>query len=691
LAIKKQFRNNELSKKILQAILMEAFNNPQIKTAWVNPSIYENDNDINNSYKSFGFEFSNKICEENGVKCKKMLLSLSAENFNWQTFTGEALKSLQYEPLFPFFKTHQNAFKVLCADFVTTEDGTGIVHLAPAFGEDDQIVCAKNAISVICPVDDGGCFDDDRIVDLKYNLGGKDEILNLKGRCVLEEKKDESGKVINYDGVNDDIIKYLKSTGAWHKTEQILHNYPHCWRTDTPLIYKAVSSWYVNIAGDGQGEKKIATATGQKTIKERMIELNKSINWIPEHVKEGQFGKWLDGSRDWSISRNRYWGCPVPVWKAFSQGKEHIFIFGDVEIIERFFDKYYKGKRYLETGKFKITDLHRPFVDELERPLYEPDEKEREFFAKHGIYLSSNPVDEVITIKRITDVLDCWFESGAMPFASIGFPFKDGSVKGKNIQNQTNSAILPTNYPADFIVEYVAQTRGWFYTMMILGTALFDKAPFKNCICHGVILDVNGQKLSKRLRNYPDPMKIFDEVSSDAMRWFMMSSQVMQGGDLLIDKEGQGINDVIRLILKPFFNAFTFYKIYSQADKIFAKEDFSSKNIMDIYILSKLKVLSEDFKHSMDNFNTLEACRHIADFIDILNNWYIRSNKSRFWKSEKDIDKQSAYNTLYSVIINLCKISSSLLPHLTEHIFSEIAFNSFGSIYLTNQTLPLES
>jgi isoleucyl-tRNA synthetase len=247
-----------------------------------------------------------------------------------------------------------------------------------------------------------------------------------------------------------------------------------------------------------------------------------------------------------------------------------------------------------------------------------------------------------------------------MPFASIGYPFADNSVGDDG---------NPKNFPADFIVEYVAQTRGWFYTMMVLSTALFDKAPFKNCICHGVILDANGQKLSKRLKNYPDPMEVFDKISSDAMRWFVVSSPVMNGGDLLVDKDAAAIKDVIRLVIKPIYNSYTFFAMYANADKITAQEDYSSQNVMDIYILSKLKTLSLTVAKSMDSYSTQPACAAIVEFMEILNNWYIRRTKERFWKSEKDQDKALAYNTLYTVLLNICKISSPLLPHLTEEIY----------------------
>lgn len=624
-------------------------------------------------------------------------------------FKGDELVGLEYEPVFDFFAGKiANAHKVLDGDFVTTEDGTGIVHIASGFGEDDFNLCKKNGIGVACPVDDGGCFDKNSkdLHEIKYKLGEKDEVLELRGKQVFE--------------TNDDIIKYLKGKDLWVKTEQYLHNYPHCWRTDTPLIYKAVSSWYVKVSD----------------FKDRMCELNKQIHWIPEHVRDGQFGKWLENARDWSITRNRFWGAPVPVWrinktifnpkhtyleidltkndyknsdynhflsyaeKCFANGfsldfedgsvvnniaeleqyiddkikneknRDNIVIqplmpkkcFGSIQELETFFKddyiadfkagknsgKYIKDKSNPEES-FKIGDLHRPYVDEL---------------VKHT---------DGGDLKRVEDVLDCWFESGSMPYAQVHYPFEYRDGNGNLIRTaEENKKWFDTHFPCDFVTEYVAQTRGWFYTMVVLATALFDKIPFKNVICHGVMLDKDGQKLSKRLRNYPDPLEMIDIYGSDAMRWLMASSPVVQGGDMRIDKDGKMIADVVKNVLNPIWNAFVFYKQYAELDKIKIEGKIDTGNVMDKYILSKLKLFVEAFEKAMDGYNTIDACHEVELFIDALNNWYIRRNKERFWKKEHDNDKQQAYEVLHFVLKTFATATAPILPFLCEEIYQEI-------------------
>lgn len=624
-------------------------------------------------------------------------------------FKGDELVGLEYEPPFDFFEGKiANAHKVLDGDFVTTEDGTGIVHIASGFGEDDFNLCKKNGIGVACPVDDGGCFDKNSkdLHEIKYKLGDKEEVLELRGKQVFE--------------TNDDIIKYLKGKDLWVKTEQYLHNYPHCWRTDTPLIYKAVSSWYVKVSD----------------FKDRMCELNKQIHWIPEHIRDGQFGKWLENARDWSITRNRFWGAPVPVWrinktifnpkhtyleidltkndyknsdynhflsyaeKCFANGfsldfedgsvvnniaeleqyiddkikneknRDNIVIqplmlkkcFGSIQELETFFKndyiadfkagknsgKYIKDKSNPEES-FKIDDLHRPYIDEL---------------IKHT---------DCGDLRRVEDVLDCWFESGSMPYAQVHYPFEYRDGNGNLIRTaEENKKWFETHFPCDFVTEYVAQTRGWFYTMVVLATALFDKIPFKNVICHGVMLDANGQKLSKRLRNYPDPLEMIDIYGSDAMRWIMASSPVVQGGDMRIDKDGKMIADVVKNVLNPIWNAFVFYKQYAELDKIKITGRIDSQNVMDKYILSKLRLFVEQFERAMDAYNTIDACHEVELFIDVLNNWYIRRNKERFWKKEHDADKQQAYEVLHFVLKTFATATAPVLPFLGEKVWEEV-------------------
>lgn len=544
-----------------------------------------------------GKEIDYVVVEKDGVAiiiAKNLLPKYKKElrNHIIKRIKGADLIGLKYNPPFNYFKGHKNAFSILHADFVTTEDGTGIVHVAPGFGEDDQILCERNNIKLVCPVDSAGKF--------------THPVEEYIGKQVFE--------------TNEDIITRLKNQSLWIKTEQYIHNYPHCWRTDTPLIYKAVSAWYLKVT----------------EIKDRMIKNNQEINWIPSHIKSGLFGKWLENAKDWSISRNRFWGCPIPIWQSDDPEYHHVEVYGSIKEIEEAFG-------------VKVKDLHRPYIDSLEKP---------------------NPKDPTgkSKLRRVPEILDCWFESGSMPYAQMHYPFE-------------NKDWFENHFPADFIVEYLAQTRGWFYTLIVLSTALFDKPPFLNCICHGVILGDGGQKLSKRLKNYPDPKKVFEEYGADAMRWFMISSPVMRGQELVIDKNAYGIKESVKSTLKPLWNAFHFFSIYSHADKIKGELDLNSTNILDKYIISKLANTTEIIKSSLDEYDTVYATKSAEEFLEILNNWYIRRSRDRFWRHHKDQDKIDAYNTLYSVLHIFVRAIAPLLPMISEAIFSNLDSKS-SSVHL---------
>jgi len=497
-----------------------------------------------------------------------------------RTFKGAELVEKTYEPLFPYYANHPNSFRVLAGDFVSMEDGTGLVHLAPGFGEDDQRVCEANGIELVCPVDEAGRFE----APITDWLG------------------------INVFEANKPIIRRVLEMGHLFKQATCDHSYPHCWRTDTPIIYRAIPSWYVRVT----------------EFRDRMVAHNQDIRWIPEHIRDGQFGKWLENARDWSISRNRFWGSPIPVWKSDNPQYERIDVYGSLDEIERDFG-------------VRPDDLHRPFVDELVRP---------------------NPDDPTgkSMMRRVSEVFDCWFESGAMPFAQVHYPFE-------------KKAWFEQHFPADFVVEYIGQTRGWFYTMVVLATALFDKPPFRNVMCHGVVLDSQGQKLSKKLRNYPDPLVLCEKHGADALRWSLVSTAILRGSDLQIDKDGQNVAEVVRLVLNPIWNAYYFFTLYANSDGIMASKRFDSQNSLDRYVLAKARQLVERTTLCLDNYDVPGACSEISAYLEAMNNWYIRRSRPRFWRRGHDADKQAAYDTLYTVLTVLCQITAPLLPLLSEEVY----------------------
>ncbi len=509
------------------------------------------------------------------------------------TVEGTALAGRRFRPLFPYFSSTPNAFVVLATDFVTTEDGTGIVQMAPGFGDEDQAACAAAGIPVVCPVDDRTRF--------------TAEVPDFEGLQVFE--------------ANQPVIRALRDAGALVRADSYVHSYPHCWRTDTPLVYKAVSSWFVAVS----------------SLTERLLANNAEITWVPGHVREGAFGKWLSGARDWSISRNRFWGSPTTVSQSDDPQSPRADVYGSLDEIERDFG-------------VRPTDLHRPTVDELTRP---------------------NPDDPTgrSTMRRVSDVLDCWFESGSMPFAQVHYPFE-------------NREWFETHFPGDFVVEYIGQTRGWFYTLHVLATALFDTPAFETCLAHGILLGEDGQKMSKRLRNYPDPEAMFDAHGADAMRWYLMSSPVLRGGDAAVDE--RGITEAVRAALLPLWNAWYFFTLYANAEGYRARlGSTASPALLDRYILAKTAALVDSVGAALDSYDLSGACAQIEAFLDALTNWYVRRSRDRFWgTSGERADTEAAFDTLAGTLEVLCRVAAPLLPMLTEAIWRGLTGGR--SVHLTD-------
>ncbi|MDO5063509.1 MAG: isoleucine--tRNA ligase [Actinomyces bowdenii] len=524
------------------------------------------------------------------------------------TRTGAELVGLRYHPIFDYFDDAEHraegaapgprAWTVIAADFVTTSDGTGLVHMASAFGEDDMIACTQAGIETVVPVDDGGCF--------------TPEVPDYAGLQVFEANKPIVADLRDATGPlarrSEDQRAVLVRQASY------VHSYPHCWRCRKPLIYKAVSSWFVRVTA----------------IRDRMVELNQEIDWFPGHIKDGIFGKWLAGARDWSISRNRFWGAPIPVWVSDNPDYPRTDVYGSYAELERDFG-------------VEVTDLHRPFIDTLVRP---------------------NPDDPTgrSMMRRIPDVLDCWFESGAMPFAQVHYPFE-------------NVEWFESHNPGDFIVEYIGQTRGWFYTLHVLATALFDRPAFTSCVSHGILLGNDGAKMSKSLRNYPDVSMVFDRDGADAMRWFLLSAPVMRGGNLVVTDKA--IRDTVRQVMLPLWNTWYFFALYAgevgeggyvsrgvdlQDPSLFANR--GGLHVMDRYILARTRDLAETVGAQMDSYDITGACATIRDFMDVLTNWYLRTSRQRFTEGET-----TAFDTLHTVLRTLTEVMAPLAPLAAEEIW----------------------
>jgi len=499
-----------------------------------------------------------------------------------ERYKGRDLAGLHYIPLFPYFadKEAEGAFRIITADYVSTEDGTGVVHTAPGFGEDDAAAGAANGVPGVCPID----------AECKFTK----DVPDYAGRYVKD--------------VDAEVIARLKAEGKLVHRGTIKHSYPHCWRDDSPLIYRAVSTWFVKI----------------DPIKEKMLRANSQMTWVPSHIKTGRFGKWLENARDWAISRNRYWGCPLPIWRSVETG-ETVCV-GSVAELEKL------------TGQ-KVTDIHKHFVDEM-----------------------TITTEKGTVLHRVPEVLDCWFESGSMPYAQKHYPFDDKEH-------------FEEGFPADFIAEGQDQTRGWFYTLTVLSSALFDKPPAMHVVVNGMVLAEDGQKMSKRLRNYPDPMHIVNTYGADALRLVLLGSQVVRAEDLKFSEAA--VKEAMRSVILPIWNSFSFFTTYANVDNwkpapgpLAAPENPS--NPLDRWILSSLADMVQEIRTNMDQYQLQPAANRFEAFVEDLTNWYIRLSRRRFWKSQDDQDKAEAYATLYYVLVTFAKVAAPFIPFITEEIYRSL-------------------
>jgi isoleucyl-tRNA synthetase len=507
-----------------------------------------------------------------------------------QSIKGSELNGVRYERLFDYYADESkfevsNAWQIILGDYVADNEGTGIVHQAPAYGEDDQKLCEAAGIPVYVSVNERG----------EYNS----VITDFVGQHVFE--------------ANKPITQKIKTEGRLLRQASYDHPYPHCYRCKNPLIYKAVSSWFVETT----------------KLKDRMLELNQEINWVPEHTKDGSFGKWLENVRDWAISRNRFWGAPIPVWKSTDPNFPRIDVYGSLDELEADFG-------------VRVDDFHRPTIDHLTR--VNPDD----------------PSGKSMMV-RVPEVLDCWFESGSMPFAQVHYPFD-------------NREWFESHNPGDYIVEYSGQTRGWFYTLHVLSTALFDRPAFKTALSHGIVLGNDGQKMSKSLRNYPDVNEVFDRDGSDAMRWFLLSSPILRGGTMSVTE--QGIREGTRQVLLPLWNTYYFFTLYANAANYEAKFDLSSEAVLDRYLVAKTREMIAGVSADLNAFDTFGAAAKLRDFADVLTNWYVRRSRARFWDGDKE-----AFNTLYSVLEIFTRAAAPMLPLISEEVFQGLT--GMRSVHLT--------